>query len=270
MKRKYKAKDFTYEDMPCNRWQVFLDIIKLHWRTILFLGLMLLLFSLPLYGFSFYIDFKKASLSSAFNSSNIDEETFINSIKNLEFIYIAILPICLSILSIGLAGIIRIIKRLCYIEPVFLLDDFKKGIKQNIKLYILLFLALSFINFITIYLYKSFPNNIASYIPLGLAVTLIYPVFLIMLVVIPTYNVNFSQAISNSYKIYFRSFFIILGIGIVVCSPVFFNLITDVVLKYLLISLVGMFLIITSKLDKYINKTMFPQLYDKGVKRKQK
>ena len=125
MKYKYKVRDFSIVDMPKNRWQVFLDIIKLHWRSILFIGVMLLLFSLPLYGFSLFIDFKKASLSIAFNDKKISEEVFINSIKNLEFIYIAILPITLIILSIGLAGIIRIIKRLCYIEPIFLFDDFK-------------------------------------------------------------------------------------------------------------------------------------------------
>jgi len=271
-----EVKDFSVNDLPHNRREVFFDVVKQQWRKICVLGIILLLFSLPLFGLSFFVDFTKYSNYEAFIKGTIDETTYSNSLYSASIWFIILLPICMVVLAIGLSGMMRIIKRLCYLQPVFLFDDFKKGVKQNFKLHLINFLFFSLINALVTFLYLSFKDVFFSYIPYGLCAVFIYPCFLIALYVIAIYNITFSQAMKLSFKMYFRTFILALPFYIVVIAPAFFFLINDIILKHLLLvtysfitpfSLIFYFLFISWKLDILINKTQFPELVDKGIVR---
>ena len=48
-KHKLQAKDnYTHDMLPSNRREVFFDVVKLQWRALLLLGILVLLFAMPL------------------------------------------------------------------------------------------------------------------------------------------------------------------------------------------------------------------------------
>ena len=137
MKRRANKNDFTEENLPHNRKEQLLDIIKVRYRTLLNIGLILFIFLIP-YMFS--------TLAKTLYEISIYEqyepEEAIQLIRTNALIFGGINIICLVIFAIGLSGVMKIVKRLCFYDPVFFKEDFKAGIKDNSGFMIGLFIIL--------------------------------------------------------------------------------------------------------------------------------
>ena len=266
-KRKIKPNDFLEEDLPSSRPELFWDIMKNEFRKLFFVAGVLIVFALPFLAMHVFLDYELIAMESQGASSNWPHYVFL--IAN---------PFLAAIFGIGIAGSLRIIKRLCYMDPVFLWDDFKKGVKQNARQCVL-FSFLIGIFFSICYLFRvNNPSSFVSNIPLGIFALIVFPCLMFAYPVIGTYTTKISETFSLSCRLYPKAFLTNLIPLVAFLSVYFFELIPDLVLKYALIllflllisplMLLGFFLYSSYLFDKFINKEKYPELVGRGIRRK--
>lgn len=277
-KGKTRASDFTEEDLPHNRYELFFDILRNQFRKLFVVSSLLFAFALPFLFLHGFIDFFKAANHSAFALGNMSEEAYKASILYLEAIFLSLNPLATAIFGIGLSGVMRITKRLCYLEPVFLGDDFRKGVKENSRQVVMTCFLIGL--FFSVCLFVRNLDSSAWYLNISIALfsSLIYPVLLLMIPVSSVYSLKYGEAVSVSFRLYARVFLPFLPILLLFISPFFFEYIPDFIVKYLVIALfvlffgslfpTSLFLVESNFLDRYINKDRYPELVDKGIVRR--
>lgn len=278
-RRKEAKRDFQESDLPSNRFEVFFDVLKNHYRTLLGVSLILLLFFFPLLAGQFYLDLSSASLLLSLNAGELAEADYISQSKLLNQFSMMLLPVGMTIASIGLAGCARIVKRLCFLEPVFFFDDFKRGVKENGLHFALTTFGFAALLALSLFLLGLNQDNFLGALFLGLVLLFAYPTYLVYLPSSSFYSMKFASSVGLSFRVMFRSYGILLPYLLVFLTPFGLQFVGDVVLKYLLLLAtvllsgavaLALFLFTFSRLDKYINKTHYPEWVDKGIHRKKK
>ncbi len=268
-KRKIKDNDFLEDELPSSRPELFWDIVKNEFRKLFFVSGALIVFALPFLAAHFFLDYELIALEGQEASSSWPH-----------YVFLIVNPFLTAIFGIGVAGSLRIIKRLSYMEPVFLWDDFKKGVRQNVK-QCLLFSFLIGLFFSICYLFRvNDPSSFLSNIPLGVFALIVFPCLMFAYPVIGTYATKISETFSLSSRLYPKAFLTNLIPLALFLSVYFFELIPDLVLKYALILLfllllspllfLGFFLYSSYLFDKFINKEKYPELVGRGIKRKKR
>lgn len=268
-KKKPRSVDFTAAGLPSSRPALFWDILRNEHRKLFGAAVLLSLFLLPFIALHIFTDFELLM----FQKNEVNEVW-------PHYIFLAALPLCTAIYGVGLGGVLRIIRRFCYLESVFFWEDFKLGLKQNAKQYAL-FSFLIGVCFSICYLGRiTHSEDILWNIPFGIFALILFPCLMFAFVPIATYSNSFMQNLSLSSRIYLKAFLTNLLPLILFLSPLFFEFIPDLAVKYIVfllfsilvwpLFLLGFFLYQTYLLDKYINKEKFPELYDRGIHRKEK
>lgn len=281
-KQRKAAENYSINMMPTTRKQVFRDILHLHTARVFYIGLILLVFSLPLHVLDLFEDIYVTSISSNVNSdmaqADIDAIAYsVVSIKNL----FALIKIPLWIIfSIGLAGVLRIVRQYCWIENVSLKHDFLIGIKQNFKLCALTTLLLSIANFVCTYLinmsYVVGDSNysVLLFLPAALNYLILIPMILIVCVCIPIYSNTFMQNIKIAFVLMMKKYFNILLSSFVLVFPFvmmselgfYSNLIIRLIYPVMGgFIMIGFCLFMYDLMDKYINSKHFPDLVGRGT-----
>jgi hypothetical protein len=269
MSKKRAIKDFTEQNMPHNRPEVFKDILTTRFSTLISLGLLLLLFSLP----SIIVVLLS---NQAIASINKEEklEAFLKLINTQNLLLI----IALLILSIGLAGIYRIIKLLVWQEGFLFWYDFKEGIKQNSKEFLITFLIIGLLNLSGQYIFLNTDIDKAILLILIVVIAFFAPTIVFTLNQSTIYNLSYLGKTKNSFLIGWKNWYtsipvIILNIMFIIL-PVFISNPTAYLIVLLVTPLLfGPLLILFNTLythhyfDKYINKENFNEIYDKGIVR---
>lgn len=279
-KPKKASHDFTVDNLPSNRKEVFFDSLKLRFRDFLKLGLLLLLFSLPLIILNFVKDMMLFNMTESLTIGQITEEEFNGAYTILYLAYYAIEIICLIVLSLGLAGALRVIRQIAWGEPVFFSEDFFEGIKLNKGHFIVYFLFIGIFNMLNrSIMLLNIQYEILKVLPLAFALVILFPPVLYSLAETLIYTNPIFGEYKNGFALYIKTFPTTILATIVVLLPLLFDLIPLLVIKYLIyvvfiivlfpIILLGEFLYFNSRLDKYINKEMYPEIYDKGIHRKE-
>ena len=119
-------------ELPINRKSEFKYLIKYRWKSLLILGGILFLFSLPLFASLLIKDLKAISIVTTAESDNELSTLIINDMFYAVFIVPSIV-----VLFIGLSGFYRIIRNYIWAEGVLLKHDFFIGIKQNWKHFVI-------------------------------------------------------------------------------------------------------------------------------------
>lgn len=267
--RKPKKDDFLAENLPSSRPALFWDILKNEYRKLMGVSLILILFAIPFLALHFFSDAWIIAL----------ERSGEENVAFPRYIFLALNPVATLIFGLGVAGSLRIIKRLCYLEPVFFFEDLKLGIKQN-GWQSALNAFLMGLFFSGTYIFRLLhPDDFVWNIPLGLFALIIYPSFLFAFPIIATYKTKVGQTFSLGARMYLKTFVFSLIPLALFLSPYLFEMIPDLVIKYLVILvflffssvlLLAFFLYETHFLDKYINKENYSELYDRGIHRKKK
>lgn len=274
-KRRARATDFTLENLPKNRLSLFFDVLKNNWRKLLLIGLFFLLSVFPLIGINFYFDTVNYSFYNDLLIGKIDQQTYreyynLNILLNGCFSALAIL-----LASIPLAGLMKIIKRLVFLDPVFFKEDFLSGIKENGAFFVLIGLNASiFIAFDSLVLLLQ-TSNVVKGIAIGVSFVFVFPILLIMLSMVPIYKVKFISCWLNSFKLYIKHFPFNILMTAVVLSPFALSFIQIIAVKYIIIVcvcllispllLVGLFDYCCYMFDESINKAQYPNYYRKGL-----
>lgn len=280
-KPKVAAADFTAAMLPKNRKEVFFDVLKQRFWTLLGGSMALLVFSLPLQVAGFVFDMSTVTTYERVMAETITPEdaaltliTLQNTIALLDIVFYLIF-------AVGFAGVMRIIKRLGWEESVAFSQDFAIGVRQNGRSYAGLFLGFGVFHFLCVYAgnLSSLIGNTGIYpylgiIPQALCLLFLLPVGGYMVSEMAIYDNRFSQHARLGLTLYLKSIpktLLVLGL----CSvpflirliPNFYVSLIGRALPVFLLPflLLAWFLFSCNILDQNVNQKHFPQLVDRGV-----
>lgn len=278
---KYRANDFSVNDLPLTRKSQFFDIFKHEWKTLLLIGLLLLLFSLPYLAVNFVHWFIRVNLPAQLSSGGSNEEQIYQALQFTEIIYeLALIPMTL-IVVIPIAGIARVLKRLVHGEGLLFKSDFVEGIKLNIVQFLLITLIYAVLRFTTqfIYIYIGdipFISTIIRGVSMGVLYALFLPILLFMLAQANIYKMNLGTNFKNSYQLAIRSILVMLVFSFIIFGVYFLRYIQNIILQLGICTIVilvlaplyllALSLYTMSKFDKYINEENYKEIYRKGLR----
>lgn len=266
--------------LPRNRLEAFFDIIHNQFSLILKLGLLILIFFLPVILILFLSNIKVYEVNLSLKEGLLtDVEALAASngyIDARNLLFIILIPIAFIFLS----GIFNIIRKITYQEGVLFGYDFKKGIKNNGLFFFLISLLLCILYFV-------FSNTLRTELVSHsvyclIAVCLSFVCFIILFVFMPLllhqtiiYNLSFFNKIKNAIIISLRMFYIFIPLAIVNLIPFLILLINNGVLLIIFICLdfliiIPLIIVINTLItdyafDFFINYYHFKEIYRKGL-----
>ena len=258
-------------NLPDNRRKEFFYLIKYRWKSILLIGGLLFLFSIPLLGSILLKDLKAISIVTTSDGEDVSS-LLINDL----FYSVFIVP-SFVILFIGLSGVYRVVRNYIWAEGVIFKSDFLIGIKQNWFPFALdgFIFSVLFYGLYIATVYINIPY--LKYLPIAVCFILIYPVILIHTNLTVVYKNNYFKQMKNALLIYIRRAYIYLPLFILLITIpfVFFIFYIPLIVKYIILILfVNLFLPFfillfntysISVFDYYINKENHQEIYKKGL-----
>lgn len=270
MRRNKENKDFNISNMPHNRIEVFKDILLNRSSTLFSVGIMLLIFAIPLIAIVFF------SLQTLANFKEYSEETYQQLLLTLNTNNLLIM-VGIMFFSIGLAGAYKIVRMLIWQEGIFFMHDFFKGVKENLKNFLLTGFFVGLLNLVTQYLY--FNVSVSEYAIMACIIVIAFflPSVLFILGQSIIYKLPYIQILKNAILLAWRNFYtsipvLLLNVAFIVV-PFFIENIAYLVYILLIPILIAPLLIMFNMLytdtlfDKFINKDNFKEIYDKGIYR---
>ncbi len=283
MMRKYKIAEQSYTQsmLPQTRKAVFFDVVKLQWRSLLILGMILLAFALP----EILLNLARDSYAIALYTA-VEKGTDVERVQAGYMIMVGdvlknfIQIIGFAIYGVGLAGVMRVLRQYAWGENIHIPTDFGRGIKDNWKPMLGLSILTGVLYAVCYYLYylanvyRTDEMLLLSVIPIALCVLFVMPMFACCLVMIPVYNNTLFQIIKMSFYVCFRGYGkVLLG---TVCTVVLwalsllpstafhfgFGMISSLAAPFFLL---GWTLFCYNRLDKDLNPSLCPELIGKGL-----
>lgn len=261
---------------PKNRWGVFLDVLLSRPLALFQVSMLTALFFLPFFLWNLYLLFALfgPNASLAENASNVLFLRLIQAGGNL---------ILLPVAGVGVSGGIHVVRLMAYQEISFLKMDFKKGLHNGAKgdALAFFFLAIALDVFLLAYSFGASFGQLLSLFGVGAAGVFLVFVFILCLLDVmqnDLYTLVFVQRLQNSWGLLFSDLPVHLGYALLLLSAngcfYFFHLFYVAVggaafflLLGLPLSMLLSVLWISWSLDRHINKSNFPSLYDKGIVR---
>lgn len=278
-RKRVAARAFTADMLPQNRLQVFFDVIKIRWNLLLLIGLVALLFVFPLLAVRFFRLYEVGRVYEQIAAGTIEREAGHAQIAGLgNFAYLLTVPLW-GIFGFGLAGLLRLTKKIIWSEYISLRHDFLLGIKENGVHFIILFLLFGIILFAGNYYYNRYlliaTGGVIRFVPLAATFLTVVPVFAFFVTMTAVYRERFLRKMSASVKIYlltfpktilvlagcalpFGLFFLASNLMQLVYPPLFILFVLPLIFN-------AWFLYSCSVFDKFINKKHFPSIVDKGI-----
>ncbi len=283
MAKRIKASKFDCQitSLPQTRKDVFIDVLKMHWRSFLGIGLLFLLFTLPFHILGIRDDFIQASLMHNFEAMSADEQqTAILQMLSLKNASALINVISFLILGVFLSGMLRIIRQYSWEENVFFGFDVIKGIKQNIKQMLPLSLLAGVSNALIVYAVNlvSVTTNAALSLVLTMAVcavciigipTAAYTVVSVSLydhTLIGHIKLGAVMASKAPVKTSIALVLCFLPFSLCLIPNIYCHIIGRVVGAFCSpIVMLGWYLFALDRFDEVVNKSKFPELVGRGT-----
>lgn len=274
MKQKVAKTDFSEQNLPHNRKEVFFDCVKLYWQKLLLAGLIMLACAVPLLTVSAVCDTVQQGLSRQLADGVIDKVAYNGQTAWLRFAEALIDIPCYVIVCVGLSGTVRVTRQMIWAEPLFFANDFADGIKQNWLTFCLCGFLVSLLN-VYLAFAESSGGGLPAYLPLGVVTIVVLPTALWMMAASSVYNIGIGKNITNSFVLYIKTPFVTWLFVALFASVAIPGLIGFVALRciflavfivVLLPALVMLWqLVCYSYFDKFINKQAYPEIVDKGI-----
>lgn len=265
--------DYTEEDRPLTRKEVFFSCYKERFSLLLKLGLICMLLVVPFVIVSFL---KESYLSGALEG--IEDQAERSTIYfGAELVFGAAKILCYLIFALFFSGVTQILRQTLWDEPLFFGDDFKNGLKSNSIKFGVTALILAVMN----YLLNLYSANILKYILNGIFVSIILPVAVWFALQGIYYKAKVGVAIKNAEIIYLKT--IPVSLLLLICTVVPFwlleNFVAHLVIRYVVLLALALFYIVPLTMcwmlygchifDKLVNKDEHPEIYRKGMQREQ-
>ena len=276
MRIKKASKDFSVEDLPKTRKEMFKDCLKNRYSNVFKLGLVLLLFSLPLIITMLFKDILISNTYERYNEGliTIEEATSISYSYGLIFNLIMVLGFV--VLGIGLSGIYRIVRQMVWMEGIIFLNEFKYGIKKNWFSFSILFIVVGLINVLCFFILKTnISIQFLRVLPIFISLFILMPIGLYLMSEIIVYKNTILGYLKGALILFAKSIPVSLLSILIVSLPIFTYFISFVSIKYLLIVLYILFvypifilffiLYSFEQFDKLINIKDYPELVNRGL-----
>lgn len=287
-KTKFAFKDYSIDNLPSNRMEVFIDVIRNHWKTLFLIGLCLLLFMIPFLTLEIIGEILNIQLIGMHQNKEIDSQSLSMYLQITYFLIGIAKTLMLMIFSLGISGSVRIIKKLIWAEGIEFLHDFKEGIRENWRKMIRLFLLIgivSTVNSTTPYiLSQTTMLTELSYTALrsvltSVSVLLLVPIAAFVFSQIVFYENRFLSMCINSIAFCGKTILSTYGLLAIICIPCaivnhFCNISVQILVysfaAVILLPLILMVWLLYSCyiFDRYVNPTFYPEIIDKGIWRK--
>ncbi len=276
MKKKNKASkiDFTNEQLPSTRYEVFVDCLKIKKTVLAHLGLRLMLFCLPLIISTMLMDISVSSLQEQYLKGEVELAAVYSTINAFNLINI----IFWGLVGVGCAGCFKVVRRMIWQEPIFLNNDFFDGVKLNWKAFAAIFMSVGFVIFVSTSVYSESSSLLTmQYFSIFISIIALLPILVIIMGLYNVYNVTLKEAIYNSFIIYIKNLFSNFLMTLTIVAIFALVLLTGA-LKYLLLFvlplfivpllMVGIHLYLCYLFDIHINQKSYPEYVDKGIHRR--
>lgn len=266
--------DYSPQQLPKNRTQVFFDAIKTRSSTLLSLGVTALLFAIPLIALTVFANLKIQDIASATG----DKAEIAVAVFKAENTFNLLKAIGWGILGVGTAGVFGVIRRLVWQEGILFGSDFRSAVKDNGFTYFIVFFIAGLLRFFVVYTFLD-PSTDGwgqTAFIVAIVISVLYaPTIPFMLVQSTVYSLPFGKKFFNSFMLAMRTFFITLPVTVLDLSWLLLLLIPNgtvyisvtLILPLVIIPLASLFttLYCDSVLDKFVNKEHFPEIVNKGV-----
>lgn len=276
----HARQEYTQSMLPQNRKEVFFDVVRLHWRKLFMLGLLVLLFSAPLHLLQWLQDghaMQLQELSEELSGEQLQEALYELATANNIRVFAGI-PFW-ALLGLGLAGLCRVIRQYAWEENVHVYTDFIKGIRENGKHTALLGLLVGSVYAVCVGTYSMLPYgpeylSWVSLFQVGISLVLVLPVCGLCLTMIPVYAHPLKQHILLSFAVYLKTPVKTLAaalLGMLLFVPAFIPVTLAHILGSFLISFLAPFVLLAWTLysyevfDEHINSRHYPELVGRGV-----
>lgn len=274
MKQKVAKTDFSEQNLPHNRKEVFFDCVKLYWQKLLLLGLIMLACAVPLLTASAVCDTVQQGLSRQLEDGVIDKVAYNGQTAWLRFAEALIDIPCYVIVCVGLSGTVRVTRQMIWAEPLFFANDFADGIKQNWLTFCLCGFLVSLLN-VYLAFAESSGGGLPAYLPLGVVTIVVLPTALWMMAASSVYKIGIGKNITNSFVLYIKTpfvtwLFVALFASVAIPGLIGFVALRCIFLAVFIVVLLPAFvmlwqLVSYSYFDKFINKQAYPEIVDKGI-----
>lgn len=117
--------DFTREDLPSNRWQLFFSMLKLNFWKLATANFYFLLFFVPMYIWVFTLNFNLLNQFITAGDTDMVASTVVTMVYGI--------AVCLLLLGPGLVGLTQVTRNMARDEHVWVTHDFFGAIKTNWK-----------------------------------------------------------------------------------------------------------------------------------------
>ena len=276
MKKKNKiseqAEDFTLEQLPHTRPQVFWDRVRNCPGKLLLSGLLLLLFALPLLATDFFADLSFASLTEALRNGEMTEDGYLGAVRSLQYVSSVVRVVGYVLFGLGAAGVARQIRQLVFGESYEYGQNFRQGVRENAAWYCLCFFLIGLLRaFISAA--RQGRSDVLGYLPTCVFVLLIFPILLQMLVQVTLYTHSFFNMWLTSAFLYTKTLPVSLLFSLVFLAGGLLDRLGfiarccgKIVYLFLLpLLFMAWYLYVASALDRHINRAHYPELVDRGV-----
>ena len=275
-KRRYKVKDLSPADLPHNRRQQFLWLVKTRYTTFIKIGATLLLFAVVPFLVGLFGDLSVVSAYEHCVNEGFDATQTAAAVYGAKSLYLAAMIPATMVFAVALAGVSRVVLRMVFDESVFFASDFRDGIKASG----LSFSVNALIVGASVYACDYF-GNFLSLPPL--ATGFLYAILAFMIVPVcffaamqsTLYKTDLTSLIKNSFLLYFKSALFAIPVVILCAILLIPLLINDLIVKYLMLilevfivlpySIAALSLWCQSVFDKHINIKQYPEIYLKGL-----
>lgn len=264
----YSKKDAK---LPGTYWELFIDVIKQNWRTLICVGLITFVFFLPMLAVMFFRDYYAISISSS--KLEIDEiSALIITSKNVFNVGVSL---CLLLACVGIAGCSKIMLLLSRGEGTFFFKDFNKGVKQNTKNNFVFFIIYAVLFYFSFLVINNFEPSFITFLPFVIVQVLYFPLLMINVETTSVYSWKIKDSFINAAFIYIKNFFIYILFASPFTLIILTNAIGNIFIKYIIIVLLliiaypfltlGLRVYTNKVLDRDINKEHYPEIYKKGI-----
>ena len=276
-KIKKASKDFEKSMLPQTRRAVFWDVVKLQWRKLLGLSLILFISALPLLLIAIYED---SYFLTLYENPEIPVESIPAIIAPLHIFCTVLSVPAMLLFFLGLSGVIRVMRQLAWEENAMVFPDFMVGLRQNWKQ----FLPIGFLfglgyAFAKIGWHTALAAQADSAwlqgIALGLLIFLVAPLVACSMIVIAVYNNRFWGNFRLAAYVYLKtplkavgSMLLAFGLSVAVwvIPHLQLHLIGSIpAMMVFTLGLLGWMLFTFNQLDKHYNAEQYPEIVGRGV-----
>lgn len=269
---KKKGKDYSSGDLPSNRRQVFKFAYKQRWLTLFNTNFLAMLFVLP------YILLEIMIYISKLNGGEKDVSQI-----NSELLSITVLRIpFMALAGVGIAGMVYVIRKICWDETLSLKKDFFRGVKTSGGQFAWIGAVLAVCMYVFEALLNAFGQSEGSFLTFYVIFTIYLLCIFILIVVIyhmglcSMYNVGFLSSLKSAILLTFKRMFFnllmiitaILPISIWFIIPItttYFIGVTILIFGGISFSVLTCFLFTNKVFDDFINKNEYPEYVNKGL-----